>query len=189
MSDKLSNSEIWTDAIGQIFFSLSVCMGIMTSYGSYNKRDKPVIMDNFIISISNSFISFICGFTVFAIIGYLREKNNPVSKEVASFGLAYIALPTAASEMPLPNFWNLMLFLMLFLLGVDSAFAIVEGISTVLSDSPIGKNINRMTIALIICIVGACVSIVFCTDVGIAILDVIDHYVTTYVMLTVGILQ
>ena len=150
IGEVLSKSDIWTDAIGQIFFSLSVCNAIMTSYGSYNPRDKPVIMDNFIITISNSFISFICGFTVFSIIGYLRETNNPVSSEVASFGLAYIALPTAASEMPLPNFWNLMLFLMFFLLGVDSAFALVESVSTVLSDSLIGKKLNKMTIALII---------------------------------------
>mmetsp|Transcript_19144 Transcript_19144/g.21474 ORF Transcript_19144/g.21474 Transcript_19144/m.21474 type:complete len:104 (-) Transcript_19144:843-1154(-) len=103
-------------------------MGVMTSYGSYNPRNKPVIADNFIISISNSFISFISGFTVFSIIGYLRESGSPVSNQVASFGLAYIALPTAASEMPGSNFWNLLLFLTLFLLGIDSAFSMVEAI-------------------------------------------------------------
>lgn len=122
----------------------------MTSYGSYNRRDKPVIQDNFIIAVSNSFISFISGFTVFSIIGYLRKTGNPASRQVATFGLAYIALPTAAAEMPGANFWNLLLFTTLFTLGIDSAFSMVEAISTVLYDTPAGRKINRMIIALVV---------------------------------------
>lgn len=144
----LSGSEIWSDACGQIFFTLGVAMGVMTSYGSYNPRDKPVITDNFVISISNSLVSFLSGFTVFSIIGYLRYNNNPVSSQVSSFGLAYIALPTAATALPGANFWNILLYLTIFLLGLDSAFSLVEAISTVLHDTPIGRKINRMLIAL-----------------------------------------
>lgn len=139
VTNSLQKPDIWTDAIGQIFFSLSICLGVMTSYGSYNRRDKPVIQDNFIIAISNSIISFISGFTVFSIIGYLRKSGNPVSRQVATFGLAYVALPTAAAEMPWSNFWNLLLFITLFTLGIDSAFSMVEAISTVLHDTPTGK--------------------------------------------------
>lgn len=62
---------MWADAAGQIFFSIGVCMGIMTSYGSYNKVDKPIIMDNMIIAISNSMFSFVAGFAVWSIVGYL----------------------------------------------------------------------------------------------------------------------
>jgi SNF family Na+-dependent transporter len=62
---------VWADAAGQIFFSIGVCMGIMTSYGSYNKVDKPIIMDNMIIAISNSMFSFVAGFAVWSIVGYL----------------------------------------------------------------------------------------------------------------------
>ena len=62
---------MWADAIGQIFFSIGVCMGIMTSYGSYNSKDKPIIADNFIIAIVNSSVSFLSGFAVWSIIGYL----------------------------------------------------------------------------------------------------------------------
>lgn len=34
--DMVIADSVWADAVGQIFFSLGVCMGIMTSYGSYN---------------------------------------------------------------------------------------------------------------------------------------------------------
>ena len=63
----------WADAAGQIFFGLSVCLGIMTSYGSYNDIRKPVILDSFIISVSNCSFSFIAGFAVWAIVGYLEK--------------------------------------------------------------------------------------------------------------------
>ena len=161
----------------------------MTSYGSYNPRDKPVITDNFIISISDAFISFLSGFTVFSIIGYLRHTNNPVSLEVSSFGLAFIALPTAATEMPVPNLWNVLLFLTLFLLGIDSQASMIEAIATVLHDTPIGRKINRMLIAFVVCLLGCIGSLAFCSDIGYILLDVVDHYVNTYTMLGLGILQ
>lgn len=67
---------VWADAVGQIFFSLGVCMGIMTSYGSYNPQDKPIIMDNLIISLCNSAVSFTAGFAVWAVVGFLESKNS-----------------------------------------------------------------------------------------------------------------
>lgn len=185
----LKQSQIWSDAIGQVFFSIGVCTGVMTSFGSYNPRDKPVIADSFIIALMDLMISFISGFTIFSIIGYLRYTNNPVSDQVSSFGLAYIALPTAAADMPGANFWNILLFLTLFFLGIDSAFSLVEAVSTVIHDTPIGMKINRMIIAAVVCILGCTVSIVFVTDVGYILLDVVDHYLTTYTMILLGILQ
>lgn len=65
-------AAMWADAAGQIFFSIGVCMGIMTSYGSYNDVKKPIIRDNLIIALTNSTVSFVSGFAVWAIIGYLR---------------------------------------------------------------------------------------------------------------------
>ena len=51
-------------------------MGIMTSYGSYNDVKKPIIMDNMIIAIGNSLVSFISGFAVWAVVGFLEAKNS-----------------------------------------------------------------------------------------------------------------
>lgn len=69
-------NTVWADAVGQIFFSIGVCMGVMTSYGSYNPVKKPIIMDNYVISISNSCVSFISGFAVWAVVGFLEAKNS-----------------------------------------------------------------------------------------------------------------
>lgn len=70
---------MWADAVGQIFFSLGVCMGVMTSYSSYNRRNKPIIRDVMIISFGNCTISFIAGFAVFSVVGYLDFLGSPVN--------------------------------------------------------------------------------------------------------------
>jgi len=46
-------------------------MGGLTSLGSYNRRSKPLIADNIIICLSNSMVSFISGFAVWTVVGYL----------------------------------------------------------------------------------------------------------------------
>ena len=75
-------------------------MGIMTSIGSYNKRDKPILIDSFVIGLINSAISFLAGFAVFSVIGYLQHQGNPVGDQTGGFGLAFIAWPTAANQLP-----------------------------------------------------------------------------------------
>ena len=57
-------------------FSLGVCMGSLTSYGSYNPVKKPIIADTFIISITNSLVSFVSGFAVWGIVGYMKETTG-----------------------------------------------------------------------------------------------------------------
>merc|ERR1712086_730116 len=77
----------------------------------------------------------------------------------------------------------------LFLLGVDSAFSMVEATATVVADIPSLKKVPRMLIAFIICMAGFIMSIPFCTNWGFVLFDVIDHYLCTYLLLLVGIFQ
>jgi SNF family Na+-dependent transporter len=54
-------------------------MGVMTSYASYNRRNKPIIRDVMFISFGNCLLSFYAGFAVFSIVGYLRWLGSPVA--------------------------------------------------------------------------------------------------------------
>ena len=188
-SEALQLPNIWSEAAGQIFFSLSVCMGIMTSYGSYNPRTQPVISNNLIIAFSNSGISIVAGFAVFSIIGYLDYIGSPVSSNTSSLGLAFIAYPTACIELLGSNFWVLLLALTLFTLGIDSAFSMIEAVSTVIYDTDRGKKFPRMFIALVLCIIACGISAIFVTNWGFIMFDVVDHYINAYLMLFLGIIQ
>lgn len=107
-------------------------MGVMTSIGSYNLKSKPVIFDSIFVPIVNSSVSMLAGFAVFATVGYLTEQGNPISRTRGSYGLAFATYPTALDTLPGKNFWCFILFLTLWMLGVDSCFAVLEAISTVI---------------------------------------------------------
>lgn len=64
-------------------------MGVMTSLGSYNKKNKPVIFDSILIPCINSCVSMLAGFAVFATVGYLEKQGNQIAKNKGSYGLAF----------------------------------------------------------------------------------------------------
>jgi len=188
---ELRKEDIWTSAVGQIFFSIGVCMGILTSYGSYNKQDKSIIRDAYIIALSNSGMSFFAGFAVFCVVGYLGEIGHPLSSNTSGTGLAFIAYPTAL-EYDSNNggkWWSILLFLTLFTLGIDSAFAMVEACATVVLDTPRGRKYPRKFVAFIFCICGAILSGLFCFNFGYAFFDVVDKYNSDLLMIFLGVLQ
>jgi len=121
----LLSTEIWLAAISQIFFTLSLAFGIMIAYASFNKEDQDVAGDAYITSIANSAISIFAGFVVFAVLGYMSFTSGVGIEEVAVSGpgLAFVVFPQALALMPLAWFFAILFFLMLFTLGLDSAFS------------------------------------------------------------------
>jgi len=69
--DALSENGIWQAAIGQCFFSLGVCMGVMTAFGSYNPVNQDIATDEKVISFMDVGASIISGFVVYCILGFL----------------------------------------------------------------------------------------------------------------------
>jgi SNF family Na+-dependent transporter len=187
--EKLETPAIWSEACGQIFFTLSICWGVMVSYASYNPRNAPVIKNGVAVALINCTFSFFAGFSVFAVVGYLVGLNSPVADKYSSAGLAYIAFPAAINTMPAANFWALIFFLTLFTLGIDSAFAMVEGTVIVIQDSSLGKRFSKFTIATACCVVGAAGTTLFCFNWGFALFDSLDHYLNIYTILSMGVLQ
>mmetsp|Transcript_38557 Transcript_38557/g.58700 ORF Transcript_38557/g.58700 Transcript_38557/m.58700 type:complete len:403 (-) Transcript_38557:56-1264(-) len=161
----------------------------MTSYGSYNPVRKPIILDNFVIALSNSCLSFIAGFAVWSVVGYLQSLDSIAKSKTSSIGLAFIAYPTAIDSMNMPNLWAIILGLTLFMLGIDSAFSFIEAASTVICDTTWGRNYPRMYVAFLLCTFGYVLSIPFCTNWGFILFDVVDYYMSNTLLILVGILQ
>lgn len=186
---KLQDAGMWSEACAQIFFTLSICIGVMVSYSSYNPVDAPIIANGFAVSLCNSGFSFFAGFAVFSTVGYLIGMNSPVQDKVSSIALAFVAYPAAVETMPGANFWTLLLSVTLFTLGIDSAFAMVEGTVTVVQETKIGKKMSKVVIATMLCVIGAIFSTFFCFNWGFTFFDIIDHYLNVYLVLLMGILQ
>lgn len=164
-------------------------MGIMTSYASYNPVETPIIGNAMRVAIGNCSFSFFCGFAVFSTVGFLNGKGSQVASKVSSSGLAFVAFPTAIDYFNYPNIWIFILSIVLFTLGLDSAFSMVEATATVITDTPTGAKIPRKLIALILCACGSVFSFIFCFNWGFTYFDVVDHYLSVYLLLLLGVFQ
>jgi len=161
----------------------------MTSYGSYNEIKKPIIADSVIISVSNCSFSFISGFAVWLVVGYLEKLGKLDENQIAGASLAFITYPTAIDTMANSNIWAIILGLTLFMLGIDSSFSAIEATSTVICDTAWKGKAPRMFIAFLLCLFGLIGSFPFCFNWGFVLFDVVDHYLCAYLLNMIGVLQ
>lgn len=203
---RLFDVDIWSAAAGQIFFSIGVCFGILTSYGSYMPRDAPIVKSVFAICLCNSIFSFISGFAVFGMLGYLATSQGVPLQDVAAGGpaLVFDVYPDALMSLGQPwgNLMCIVLFVTLFALGIDSAFAFSEAVITVICDLPMGgttlkeylqgimgRKVAGPVITLIICSLLCAAGALFCLNIGYAWLDTGDHFMGQYLVQIDGVLE
>ncbi|KAM3605384.1 uncharacterized protein V6R79_024762 [Siganus canaliculatus] len=120
--NRLADLEVWMEAGTQICFSYSLTGGALIVLGSYNNYNNNCYKDCFWLCLLNGGTSFVSGFVVFSVLGFMAQTQSvPVDTVVESGpGLAFIAYPQATALMPLPQFWTVCFFLMLNLLAVDT---------------------------------------------------------------------
>ena len=187
------DGSIYVEATSQIFFSLSLAQGIMQAYSSNNPRDSKYISNAWIIGIANSSASIFAGFALFSTLGFLsRETKVPIERLAQpGFDLGFITYPTAIAMFGpgWSQLFAILFFATLLMLGIDSAFSLVEVLMSPLVDIYPKCKENRSVVALILCLGFFLLSLVFATRGGFWALEIVDHYVISYSVLAVGILE
>lgn len=72
----LADSNLWVDAIGQVFYSLSTSMAIMFAYGSFLNKDSNIVVDTIIIAFSDMFVSILAGIVMFTTMAGVGMLDN-----------------------------------------------------------------------------------------------------------------
>ncbi len=187
--EKIKGIQVWLAAYGQIFFSLSIGFGIMIAYASYLPRHSNIHSSALITCLVNSAYSILAAVAVFSTLGYMSFATGKPLNEVVdkSIGLAFVAYPQAIDLLPaLPGFFSAMFFLILVLAGLSSAISIIEAFNAALTDK---FNVERPKAVTIVCGLGFLGSIIFTTSGGLCWLDILDHFITQYGLVTVGVLE
>uniref|UniRef100_A0A7S4AC14 Transporter n=3 Tax=Pseudo-nitzschia australis TaxID=44445 RepID=A0A7S4AC14_9STRA len=185
-----TDTEVWSVACSQVFFSIGLTFGLLTSFGSHCRRDEPVLFNACVIVTLNSMYSVISGFAIFCALGHLAQMASVSILDLPfqSYDLVFGTWPVVLGTLPGGIHWVRLLFFNLFMLGIDSAFAFTEALITVLQDTVIFKDTPRHVL-LVGCIVpNFSLSLLYCTDSGLYFMDVIDFYIN-FVMLLVGFLE
>uniref|UniRef100_A0A1A8FLJ7 Transporter n=2 Tax=Nothobranchius korthausae TaxID=1143690 RepID=A0A1A8FLJ7_9TELE len=178
---RLADPQVWMDAGTQIFYSYALCLGCLTALGSYNKYNNNCYKDCVHLCFLNSGTSFVAGFAIFSVLGFMaHEQNTDISKVAESGpGLAFIAYPRAVSMMPFPQVWAVFFFIMIILLGLDSEFVGLEALITALSDlypSFFHVGHRRKLLLLTISVLSFFIGLVMVTEGGLYIFQVFDYY-------------
>jgi len=172
---QLAQGQIWQTAVGQVFFSTGVAFGYYISYASYNAKYANAVQDAVIIVCSNCAFEIIAAFGVFAIVGFLgiEPSNTP---RLGAFEIGFLTFPAALATMPGAQFWSVLFFLTLLLLGISSTYPMLDVICTFIMDRW-GHRVNRPTVAITLTLVAFLISLMYCTQFGYYLLDGIDRWI------------
>merc|ERR1712226_153697 len=102
----------------------------------YNKYHNNCLKDAVLFCSLNSMTSFVSGFAVFSVAGFMSHSTGIAIEDLQlkGPGLAFIAYPTALSMTSAPTFLNIVFFVTIFFVGLDSQFINIEGFVTALQD-------------------------------------------------------
>ncbi|XP_061641736.1 sodium- and chloride-dependent GABA transporter 2-like isoform X1 [Phyllopteryx taeniolatus] len=178
---RLADPQVWMDAGTQIFYSYAICIGCLMALGSYNKYNNNCYKDCVYLCLLNSGTSFVAGFAIFSVLGFMAyEQNTDISKVAESGpGLAFIAYPRAVAMMPFPQIWAIFFFIMIILLGLDSEFVGLEAIATGICDlKPSFFHVGHRRKILLLLIIVFCffIGLIMVTEGGLYIFQLFDYY-------------
>ncbi|XP_013792918.2 sodium-dependent nutrient amino acid transporter 1-like [Limulus polyphemus] len=148
-------------------------------FGSYNRFQNKVYKDAMFVSSLDFITSLIAGVVIFSVLGNMAEELDLDIRNVAKEGpgLAFIAYPEALSRLEwLPQLWSVLFFFMLFLLGLDSEFALLETFLTAVYDEFPSSRRHKVPITLICCIICYFLGLPCVTQGGQYVLNLMDTY-------------
>ena len=118
-------------AMGQLFYSLSIAMGIMVSYGSYVKDDVNLSKSVNHIEIFDTSVAMLSGFMIVPAVYIFSGEEGLKS---AGAGLMFDTLPKVFDAMPFGQFIGAAFFVLVLLAALTSSISIMEAIISIFID-------------------------------------------------------
>lgn len=186
---KVMEPKVWIAAYGQVFFSLSLAMGIMMTYSSYLPKKTDINNSAFMTAFANCGFEFLSAIAVFSILGFMSSSSGlPMSEVVSSgVGLAFVVFPQVFSQMgAVGNLLGILFFVCLLFAGVTSSVSLIEAVAAPFIDK---FGFARNKVVSVICLLGIGIGSFYSTGAGLYLLDIIDNFINNYGIVVVGLLE
>ncbi len=176
----LLSPRFWCDALGQVFFSLSVMVGVMPAYGSFLNKRESIAGSSVIIALFDLAVS-LAATVIYA----------TVITDTSSEGLlaCFSVYPKAFAALYSPTFGSVIAFLFylsLALLCLDSVFSYLKSISFAVFER---FQKNETSAAIIISLFSAFFGFFMLGSRGKGIISLLDGRVTPLLTLITGIFE
>ena len=112
--------KVILEALGQAFFSLSIGMGTLITYGSYIRKKENLASSAFFVVTADTLIAIIAGIAIFPALFALG--GSPASGS----GLVFIVIPAIFQKMPLGDVFALIFFILLAVAALTSTISVLE---------------------------------------------------------------
>jgi len=184
----LANPQVWLEAAGQIFFTLSVGFGIIMTYASYLKPDDDVVLSGLTASAANEFCEVCLGGLITIPAAFLFLGAAPLAAVAgSSIGLGFHAVPVTFEYLPLGHFFGFLWFGLLFLAAVTSSVSMLQPAIAFLEEGfDMGRRAS-MAVLGVITALGTLLVIYFTKDT--VALDVMDFWVGTTLMVVLALFE
>jgi NSS family neurotransmitter:Na+ symporter len=183
------------DAMGQLFFSISVAMGIMVAYGSYAPKDANLMKSINRIEIFDTLIALLAGLMIIPSVFTFMGKDGMS----AGPGLMFVSLPRVFLAMgKVGNIVGLVFFLIVAFAAVTSSVSVMEAIVSSIMDR---FGYSRKKSAVIVSVYTLIVGVIVCLGYSLfyfelplpngtvgQILDVLDYISNNCLMPLVALL-
>jgi len=187
--DQLLDFQVWRAAAEQMFFSLGISWGGLVMFGSYNKFHNKINIDAAVVSSLDFITSLIASVVIFSVLGHQAKNLGVDIKDVAEGGqgLAFVAYPEALAQLPQPWLWSVLFFFMLFFLGLDSEFALLETALTALYDGCPKLRNHKVKVTFVACAACFLLGLPCVSNSGQYVLDLMDTYGAGFAVTWIGI--
>ena len=142
--------SILATAGGQVFFSLSLGMAAMITYGSYLSKKESLVKNSIIVPVADSIVAIMAGLAVMPAVFAmgLEPAGGP--------GLLFITLQTVFNDMgSIGPIFGFLLYFLVFIAAITSSISVLEGVSAAWIDAKIakGQEFSRKKITSIVTLV------------------------------------
>ena len=142
--------SVLMDAMGQLFYSISVAMGIMIAYGSYVKKETNLVKSVNQIELFDTGIALLAGLMIIPAVFAFQGEEGLTS---AGVGLMFQTLPAVFGQMPGGSVVGFVFFVLVFFAALTSSISLMETIVSMLMDrTKLGRKAS-CALVFVVCIV------------------------------------
>ena len=179
-------------ALGQLFYSMSLAMGIMITYGSYMKKDVNIEKSVHQIEIFDTGVAFLAGLMIIPAVFVFSNGDQSALSEGS--GLMFVTLPKVFESMKGGAVVGTVFFIMVLFAALTSSISLMETVVSILKDKFGWKRSTTCIVVLIGCILIGLPSslghgpLKDVTIIGFSILDFFDFISNNVIMPIVALL-